>query len=101
MAIGVSGGEDSRSTASKYLTLMSDALQKKLFVRMEKHLDSNNMEVLSIKIFPIDREPPCLFSKHAHSDSSELYYAVLHFIKDYNLTKEEKDGKENETTKET
>ena len=70
---------------TRWWSLMSMALKEKLLcVSLEKHLDCNNLVVLKVKIYPVDREPKVIYSKFDRDCSTSLFYDTERFIKEYN-----------------
>ena len=70
---------------TRWWSLMSMALKEKLLcVSLEKHLDCNNLVVLKVKIYPVDREPKVIYSKFDSVYSASLFYDTERFIKEYN-----------------
>ena len=68
---------------ARWWHLMSYALtNKKLCVKLEKHLDGIS-EVLLVRIFPNDRKPVCLFSEFDLHHEPSLYHKTKKFVDDY------------------
>lgn len=68
---------------SRYWALMSNALDKKLYLRLEKHINVMGEIALAVKVFPIDRKTECLFSEHDLAHRTELFFKVEKFVKEY------------------
>lgn len=66
----------------RFFNLLPKALDKKLFIRYEMHIDSKGFKVLMIKIYPIDREPKCLYVEIG-LPNMDLYFKINHFIEEY------------------
>jgi len=67
----------------RYWSLMSTALEKKLCLRLEKHINARGFTVLLVKVFPIDRKPDCLFSAFDLDHEVQLFFKVQDFVKKY------------------
>ena len=86
--MSVLSGSDEFSTPieRRYWLLMENALKKKLRVCLRMAIDSRNITVLHIQIFPIDRNPTCLFSEYDLNHSVSLYFKAERFVKEYGTT---------------
>jgi len=65
---------------TSYWHLMEAALEKKLFLRLEKHIDSHNWKVISVKIFHTNNPGKCIFSEYDLCHSTELYFKAKKII---------------------
>jgi len=67
----------------RWWNLMRQVTKKKLYLRLEKHIDSGGFIVLLVKVFPMDGSQKCLLSAFDLDHRTELFFKVEKFVKEY------------------